>query len=61
MKTNTSCMNLMLYYDVRRHYNRYNEFSHLRKLAGSSTFSTPANEDSVPDIENYIKNSYHIN
>ena len=24
MKTNTSCMNLVLYYDVRRRYNRYN-------------------------------------
>ena len=24
IKTNTSCMNLVLYYDVRRHYNRSN-------------------------------------
>ena len=28
MKTNTFCMNLLLYYDVRRHYNRYNCCSH---------------------------------
>ena len=35
MKTNTSCMNVVLYYDVRRRYNRYNDFFHLRKYAGN--------------------------
>ena len=31
MKTNTRCVHSLLYYEVRWRYNRYNDFSHLRK------------------------------